>query len=148
MSENLNIRNRKAYHEYEIMDKFTAGLSLTGTEIKSIRAGKASIAEGYCYLKQGEMWIRNMHIAEYKQGNIYNHEPLRERKLLLNKRELRKIENEVKTKGITLIPLSVFISDTGFAKMQFAIARGKKHYDKRQSLKEKDAKREIDRTQF
>lgn len=127
------------------MEFFTAGMQLLGTEIKSIRQGKASIAEAYCYLKDGEMWVKNMNIAEYDFGNINNHEPYRERKLLLSKLELKKIERKMKDQGITLVPLKVFINSSGWAKMDIALAKGKKTHDKRHSIKERDVKRDLDR---
>lgn len=142
---NINIKNRKAFYNYEILDRYTAGIQLTGTEIKSIREGQANLNDSYCFIKQGEMWVRNMHISEYKQGNIYNHEPKRDRKLLLSKREIRKLQDKLKDKGLTIIPLKVFIPSRGFAKLEIGLAKGKKTFDKRETLKEKDAKREIDR---
>lgn len=143
--ENIHIKNRKAYHNYEITDKWVAGLKLTGTEVKSLRNGKASIGEGYCHFKGGELWVKNVHIAEYTQGNIYNHEPTRERKLLLQKRELKRLHDAVREKGMSIVPLRIFFNDRGFAKLEIGLARGKKLYDKRESLKEKSAKREIER---
>jgi SsrA-binding protein len=141
----IEIVNRKARFEYEWIETFTAGMALLGTEIKAIRLGKASIAEGYCYINRGELYIKNMNISEYDFGNINNHDPLRERKLLLNKKELRKIEKNLKDAGITVIPTKLFVNDKGLAKMNIAIARGKKLYDKRQSVKERDVKRDLSR---
>jgi SsrA-binding protein len=141
----VNIQNKKARFEYELIDIYTAGMQLLGTEIKSIRQGKASIAEAYCYMKEGELWIKNMHIAEYAFGNINNHDPIRERKLLLNKHELLKIEKKLKDQGMTIVPLKVFLTGKGLAKIDVAVARGKKLHDKRQSLKEKEIKRDIAR---
>jgi SsrA-binding protein len=141
----VNIQNKKARFEYELIDIYTAGMQLLGTEIKSIRQGKASIAEAYCYMKGGELWIKNMHIAEYAFGNINNHDPIRERKLLLNKHELLKIEKKLKDQGMTIVPLKVFLTGKGLAKIDVAVARGKKLHDKRQSLKEKEIKRDIAR---
>lgn len=144
--QNINIKNRKARFQYEILDKFEAGMKLLGTEIKSIREGKASLQESYCYFKDGELFVKNMHIAEYSHGNIQNHDPLRERKLLLHKRELDKLESKMEKGGnSTIVPLRVFINDRGFAKMQIALATGKKLHDKRDSIKEKDMKRDMDR---
>jgi SsrA-binding protein len=139
------IKNKKANHDYEFLEKFVAGIRLTGTEIKSIRLGKATIVDAYCFFSKGELYIRGMHIAEYWWGNLNNHDPLRERKLLLTGKELRKIERKIKETGLTIIPLKVFITERGLAKTEIAIAKGKKEYDKRQTLKSKDAEREMDR---
>lgn len=144
-SGDVVIRNKKAQHDYEFLEKFVAGIKLTGTEIKSIRLGKATIVESYCFFSGGEMYLRGMHIAEYWWGNMNNHDPLRERKLLLTGKELRKIERKVKETGLTIVATKVFINDRGLAKAEIAIARGKKEYDKRQTLKTKDAARELDR---
>ena len=141
----LNIRNKKARFEYHLEDIYQAGIQLSGTEIKSIRSGKASILESYCIYNNGEVWIRNMHITEYENGSFYNHKPRADRKLLLNKKEIDKIEKFLKTKGNTLIPLKLFLSEKGWVKVQIACAIGKKLHDKRQDLKEKDDKREMDR---
>ncbi|HKL03963.1 MAG TPA: SsrA-binding protein SmpB [Cryomorphaceae bacterium] len=143
--KNINIKNKKASFEYELIDKLEAGMKLTGAEIKSIRAGKASINEAYCLVKNGEVWVRNMHISPYDPASYNNESPTRDRKLLLNKKEIEKLEKDLKNKGLTIIPLKVFISDTGFAKINIALARGKKMHDKRQDLKEKDDKRAMDR---
>lgn len=145
MSTGISIKNKKAKFEYEFLETFTAGIQLTGTEIKSIRAGKASIVEGYCFMKNGELFIKNMYIAEYEQGTYNNHEPKRDRKLLLNRSELDKLEKKKKDVGLTIVPLKVFINNKGFAKMDIALAKGKKLHDKRDDLKSKDAKREMDR---
>lgn len=145
MSTDISIKNKKASFEYEFLETFTAGIQLTGTEIKSIRAGKASIVEGYCFMKNGELFIKNMYIAEYEQGTYNNHEPKRDRKLLLNRSELDKLEKKKKDVGLTIVPLKVFINKKGFAKMDIALAKGKKLHDKREDLKSKDAKREMDR---
>lgn len=145
MSNAINIKNKKASFEYEFLEKFTAGIQLTGTEIKSIRAGKASIVEGYCFLKNGEVFIKNMYIAEYEQGTYNNHNPKRDRKLLLNKTEINKLERKKKDVGLTIVPLRLFINNKGFAKLDIALAKGKKLHDKRHDLKDKDAKRSIDR---
>ena len=145
MSNSINIKNKKASFEYEFIEKFTAGIQLTGTEIKSIRAGKASITEGYCFLKDGEVFIKNMYIAEYEQGSYNNHNPKRDRKLLLNRAEISKIEKKKKDVGITIVPLKVFLTKKGYAKLDIALAKGKKMHDKRHDLKAKDAKRSMDR---
>lgn len=137
--------NRKAKYEYAFIDKYTAGLQLQGTEIKSIRNKDVSISEGYCTFIDDELFILNMHIAHYEQGTYNNHEPKRQRKLLLNKNELKKLSGKLKDKGLTIIPTRLFISDNGFAKLNIALAKGKKIHDKRDSLKDKDTKREIDR---
>ncbi|HLP74674.1 MAG TPA: SsrA-binding protein SmpB [Bacteroidales bacterium] len=144
-SGDIVIRNKKAHHDYEFIEKYIAGIKLTGTEIKSIRLGKATIVDAYCFFSAGELFIKGMHIAEYWWGNMNNHDPLRERKLLLTARELKKIERKIKETGLTVIPLKVFINERGLAKAEIAISRGKKEYDKRQTLKTKDAARELDR---
>ncbi|MBN9294770.1 MAG: SsrA-binding protein SmpB [Flavobacteriia bacterium] len=141
----VNIKNKKASFEYFLEERFTAGMLLSGTEIKSIRAGKASILEAYCIVHKGEVFIRNMHVTAYENGSFYNHTPRADRKLLLNRKEINRIEKFLSVKGNTLIPLKVFISEKGWAKLEFACATGKKLHDKRQTLKEKDDKREMDR---
>ncbi len=141
----VNIRNKKASFEYFLEERFTAGMVLAGTEIKSIRAGKASILEAFCVVHNGEVFIRNMHITAYENGSFYNHTPKSDRKLLLNKKEVKKIEKFLQTKGNTLIPLRIFISESGYAKVDIACAVGKKLHDKRQTLKDKDDKRDMDR---
>ncbi len=148
MSQNINISNRRARFEYELLDFFTAGLVLQGTEIKSIRQSKANINDAYCLFENGSLIVRNMHIAEYDHGNIMNHTPLRDRKLLLTQRELNKLEGKLKDAGKTIVPLKLFVSDKGFAKLEIALARGKKLYDKRDSLKQKDIQRDIDRGRY
>ena len=145
MQNKVNIQNKKARFEYHLEDTFTAGIQLKGTEIKSIRNGKASILEAYCVFDGGEVWVRNMHSTAYENGSFYNHKPRADRKLLLNKKEIAKIEKYLKVKGNTVIPLKIFISEKGWAKMDIALAKGKKLHDKRQDLKEKDDKRAIDR---
>ncbi len=142
---NIVIRNKKASHDYEFLEKYVAGIKLTGTEIKSIRLGKATIADSYCFFSNGELFIRGMNITEYWWGNLNNHDPLRERKLLLTSRELKKIERKVKETGLTIIVIKVFVNDRGLAKAEIAIAKGKKEYDKRETLKRRDAGREMDR---
>jgi SsrA-binding protein len=141
----INIKNKKAWHDYEIIDKFVAGMQLTGTEIKSIRAGKATLVDSYCYFNQGELFVKGMHVAEYDFGSIYNHFPRRDRKLLLTHRELRKLEKTVREKGLTIIALRIFIAKSSYAKLEIALARGQKEYDKREDLKKKDTQRELDR---
>jgi SsrA-binding protein len=139
--KNLNIINKRATFEYHLHDKYTAGIILQGTEIKAIRMGKVSLVESYCYFSKNELYIKNMNIAPYEKGNIYNHIPQRERKLLLKRKELQKLF-KTKEKGFTIIPTKLFISQRGFAKLEIALAKGKKLYDKRQSIKERDLQRE------
>jgi SsrA-binding protein len=141
----VNIKNKKAWHDYEIIDKFVAGLQLTGTEIKSIRAGKATLVDSYCYFNQGELYVKGMHVSEYDFGSIYNHFPKRDRKLLLTHRELRRLEKTVREKGLTIIALRIFIAQSSYAKLEIALARGKREFDKREDLKKKDSQRELDR---
>lgn len=146
MQKKINILNKKARFEYELIDQYTAGIVLTGTEIKSIRASKASIAESFCeFNEQGELFAINMYIEEYAFGTRFNHKPRNSRKLLLNKRELRKLHREVKNVGLTIVPLKLFINDKGFAKLNIALARGKKLYDKRETIKDLDNQRNLDR---
>jgi SsrA-binding protein len=142
---NIVIQNKKASHDYEFLEKFIAGIKLTGTEIKSLRLGKATISDTYCLFENNELYLRGMHISEYWWGNLNNHDPIRDRKLLLNSKELRKIERKVKETGLTIIVIKVFINDRGLAKAEIAISKGKKEYDKRETLKRKDATREMDR---
>lgn len=146
MQKNINIQNKKARFQYEILDKYTAGIVLTGTEIKSIRSSKASIAESFCeFNENGELFVINMTIQEYAFGNYYNHRPKAERKLLLNKKELKKLNKEVQNTGLTIIPLRLFINEKGYAKLVIALAKGKKLYDKRETIKDRDNKRDLDR---
>lgn len=145
MSQALNIKNKRAFFDFEIMDTYTAGIMLTGTEIKSIRDGKAQINEAFCQMKKGELYIVNMFINEYEFGTYLNHEPKRTRKLLMNKRELKQVQKKITERGLTVIPLKVFLSERGLAKLEVAVAKGKKTHDKRQSIKNKDIKRETDR---
>ena len=146
MQKRINIQNKKARFEYESLDQFTAGIVLTGTEIKSIRNSKASIAESFCeFNERGELFAVNMYIEEYAFGTRFNHRPRGSRKLLLNKRELNKLHKQVKNSGLTIVPLKLFINDKGFAKMLIALVRGKKLYDKRETLKDRDNKRDLDR---
>ncbi len=147
-SSNILIRNKRATFDYEIIEKFTAGIQLFGTEIKSIRDGKASLTETYCIFINNELWVKNMHIATYFFGTYNNHDVRRDRKLLLNRKELNKLSRAIKETGLTIIPIRMYINDKGLAKLDIGLAKGKKNYDKRQSLKEKDARREIDRSQF
>jgi SsrA-binding protein len=139
------IRNRSAYHEYFIEEKYDAGMVLAGTEVKSIREGKVSFADSFCVFFKSELWVRNLHIAEYRFGTTNNHLAVHDRKLLLNRRELRKLENKLKDKGYTIIPLRIFLSEKGLIKMEIGLARGKKLYDKRETIKKRDTQREIKR---
>ncbi|MEY3842532.1 MAG: SsrA-binding protein SmpB [Bacteroidota bacterium] len=145
MTAGVLIKNKQANFEYFIIEKYEAGIQLMGTEIKSIRAGKATITDGYCSFIGNELFLMNIHIAEYSFGSFYNHAPKRERKLLLNKKELKKIQGKLKDVGMTIIPLAIVINERGFAKVEIGIAKGKKLHDKRDTLKEKDAKIEMDR---
>jgi len=142
---NIHIKNKRATFDYAVLDRYTAGLQLFGTEIKSIREGKAGLADTYCTFQNGELWVKGMHIATYAFGSYNNHEARRDRKLLLTARELRKLENAVKDNGKTIIPLSLFINEKGLAKLEIALCVGKHDYDKRQSIREKEDKRELDR---
>lgn len=142
---NISIKNRRATFDYEIFETFVAGIVLTGTEIKSIRLGKASLTDSYCYFDRGELWIKGMNIAEYHWGTCNNHQPKRDRKLLLTKRELHKLERALQDTGLTVVGLKLFLNDRGLAKVEVGLARGRKRYDKREYIKEKDAKREMDR---
>lgn len=141
----VNIKNRRAAFDYELLDSYTVGIVLCGTEIKSIREGRAGLTDTFCTFADGELWVRNMHISEYRLGTCYNHDATRERKLLLTKRELRKLQRAVKESGLTIVPTSLFINEKGLAKLNIALARGKKTYDKRDSLREKDDRREMER---
>ncbi|HEY9364441.1 MAG TPA: SsrA-binding protein SmpB [Chitinophagaceae bacterium] len=139
------IKNRSAYFEYFIDDKYTAGIMLTGTEVKSLRAGRASFNDSYCVINKGELWLKSLHIAEYTHGTFNNHSPLRERKLLLNKKELKKIEAKLKEKGYTLIPLRIFFNEKRLAKVELGLGKGKKLHDKRETIKQRDVERELKR---
>jgi len=141
----LNIRNKRATFDYELIERFRAGLQLVGTEIKSIRAGKASLVDSYCYFVNGELWLKGMRVSEYFYGTYNNHQPERERKLLLKKKELQKLERKTKESGLTIVPIKLSFNDRGYAKIEIALAKGKKQHDKRESLKSKDAAREMDR---
>ncbi len=146
MAQNdINIKNRRASFDYEFIEEYNAGIILTGTEIKSVRAGKASLVDSYCYFDKGELWVKGIHIAEYRLGTYYNHEEKREHKLLLTRKELRKLERNVKETGLTIVPTKMFLTEKGWVKLRIALARGKKEYDKRESLKLKDAKKDMDR---
>ena len=144
-TSNVNIKNRRATFDYIVTETFTAGLVLTGTEIKSIRQSKASLVDTYCTFIADELWVKNMHVAEYFYGSYNNHTARRDRKLLLERKEVRKLKQAVKNPGFTIVPLRLFINEKGLAKLVIALARGKHEYDKRQSIKERDDKREIDR---
>jgi SsrA-binding protein len=145
MQQKINIKNKKVYHDYEIEDKYIAGIQLKGTEIKSIRKGKASLVDTFCSFKEGELFIRGMYISEYAFASFFNHEPKRERKLLLNKKELKKLERKTKEKGYTIVATQLFLTKEGWAKVEIALGRGKKEYDKRETLKRKDVQRQLDR---
>jgi len=145
MNSQIKIKNRKASYEYFLVERYVAGIQLTGTEIKSIRQGKVSLAESYCNFKEHELFVINMHIAEYEYGTHYNHEPKRDRKLLLTARELKKLAIKVKEKGFTVIPTFMFINEKGLAKLEIPVAKGKKLYDKRETIKTKDTRRDLDR---
>jgi SsrA-binding protein len=145
ISNNILIKNKRATFDFELLDTFVAGVVLTGTEIKSIRLGKASLVDTFCLVEKGELWVKNMYIAEYFYGTYNNHSARRDRKLLLTKRELKKIEDAANNSGFTIIPTRMFINDKGLAKVAIAIAKGKKEYDKRDSIKARDDKREMDR---
>lgn len=143
MAEKITIKNKKASFEYSFMATYTAGIMLKGTEVKSIREGKATLSESFCVIINGDLWVKNLHISEFKQGSYNNHEPKRMRKLLLNKSELLKINSKLKEKGVTIIPIQLFFNERGYAKLEIALARGKKTFDKREDLKKKDQQREI-----
>ena len=141
----MSIQNRSAYHDYFIEDKYDAGIVLVGTEVKSIREGKVSFADSFCIFQKGELWVKNMHIAEYRFGTTNNHLAVHDRKLLLNKKELRKMENKMKEKGYTIVPLKIFFNDKGYVKLEIGLGKGKKLYDKRNTIKNRDADREMKR---
>jgi SsrA-binding protein len=146
IQKKVEIQNRRASFEYQFLETFTAGLVLQGTEIKSIRQGKANLTDAFCLFFQDELYVRNMHISSYEEGTHYNHLPLKDRKLLLSKRELKKLIKELKNVGLTIIPTRLFISDKGYAKLNIALAKGKKTFDKRDDIKEKDIKRDMERS--
>ncbi len=141
----MDIKNRSAYYEYFFDDKFIAGMVLTGTEVKSLRAGKASFNDAYCMFMDDELWVRSLHIAEYTHGTASNHDPVRDRKLLLTKRELKKLQAKIKEKGYTIIPLRIFMNEKSFVKMEIGLGKGKKLYDKRESIKQRDTDRDMKR---
>jgi SsrA-binding protein len=144
-SNDINVRNRQAFFEFELLDKYIAGIVLMGTEIKSIREGKVNLQDGYCFFNNGELFVRGINITPYAQGTHYNHEAQRERKLMLKRIELKKLERKVEEKGLTLVPIRLFINERGYAKVEISLARGKKMHDKRENIKERDAKRELNR---
>ncbi len=141
----INIKNRRATHDYTVIDRWTAGIVLTGTEIKSIRAGKAGLVDTFCYIHRGEIWVKNMYVAEYDFGSYNNHLPRRDRKLLLNRREINNLQQEMKVPGFTVVPLNLFIDENGRAKLDIGLCKGKKEFDKREALKDKQDRREMDR---
>lgn len=142
----IKIKNKKASYQYFLVERFVAGIQLRGTEIKSIREGKVSLAESFCVFEGHELFVRDMHIAEYSMGTIYNHEPKRDRKLLLTARELKKLQTKVNEKGFTIIPTMMFLNEKGLAKLEIALAKGKHFYDKRDTIKKKDNKRDVERS--
>lgn len=144
-AKDINIKNKRARFDYDVLDTFTAGIVLTGTEIKSIRLGKASLADTYCYVTNGEVWVKNMHIAEYFYGSYNNHAARRDRKLLLNRKEIRRLDKDSQEAGVTIVPLRLFINERGLAKFVIGLCRGKKEYDKRQSIREREDKRAVAR---
>lgn len=145
MANKVDIKNKKASFDYEFIEKYTAGIVLSGTEVKSLRLGKASLSDAFCSFKDGELWVRNLHIAEYANRGYMNHDPLQERKLLLSKKELKKLERKVKERGFTIVAYRLFFSESGYAKVNIALARGKREYDKREDIKRKDTKRAEER---
>ena len=147
-AKTVNIKNRRAGFEYEFLDKYVAGMQLMGTEIKSIREGNVNLQDAYCFFRKEELFVRQMHISPYAQGSHYNHESDRERKLLLNKKELTKLMNKSTEKGLSIVPTRLFINERGFAKLEIALGRGKKIHDKRDSIKEKDMKRDLERIKY
>lgn len=147
MANKINIRNKKAFHDYEILEKYVAGLQLQGTEIKSIRMGKVSLVESYCIFQQNELYVRGMQIADYAWGSFNKHVPGRDRKLLMNRHELKKLQRKTRESGLTIAALRIFISEAGFAKLEIGLAKGKKAYDKRETIKRKDTQRQMERMQ-
>lgn len=145
IQKKIEIKNRRASFDYSFIEKYIAGIILLGTEIKAIREGKAALVDSYCYFRNGELFVKNMNISEYTEGNLYNHEPTRERKLLLNKQELAKLQKKLMDKGLTVIPVRLFTSDSGYAKLEIALAKGKKLFDKRDDIKAKDIDRDLKR---
>jgi SsrA-binding protein len=147
MNNKINIRNKKAFHDYEILEKYVAGLQLQGTEIKSIRQGKVSLVESYCLFQNNELYVRGMQIAEYAWSSYNKHVPGRDRKLLLNRQELKKLKRKTRESGLTIITLRIFLSNSGYAKLEIGLAKGKKEYDKRETIKRKDTQRQMERLQ-
>jgi SsrA-binding protein len=145
LKNKITILNKRASFEYAFIEKFVAGMQLTGTEIKSIRDGKSNITDGFCFFKDNELWVKNILISEYEKGTHYNHEPKRDRKLLLNKSEILKLLKKLKDQGLTIVPLKLFISESGYAKLEIALAKGKKLFDKREDIKKRDVQRETSR---
>jgi SsrA-binding protein len=145
LSNTINIENRRARFDYQFLDTFVAGLVLKGTEIKSIREGKAGLSDSYCFFKNDELFVKNLHIAEYSEASFYQHEALRERKLLLNRQELNKLSKKIKDQGLTIVPKKLFINEKGYAKLEIALAKGKKLFDKRDDIKKRDVEREMNR---
>ena len=145
MGNSVNIKNKKASFDYVFLEKFVAGVQLTGTEIKSVRDGKVSLADAYCIFFNNEIYVRGMNVAEYSHGSVYNHDPRRDRKLLLNRKELNKLFRKSQEKGLTIVAFRLFINDKGLAKLEIALAKGKREFDKRETIKKKDAERELDR---
>ncbi|MDI6832850.1 MAG: SsrA-binding protein SmpB [Bacteroidales bacterium] len=143
MANKVEIVNKKAKFEYTILDKYEAGVVLTGTEIKSIRQNKASLSDAYCVFKDGELWVKNIHISEYINGTYNNHDPKRDRKLLLHKYQLKRLESKIKESGLTIVPLRLYLNDKGLAKLEIALVRGKKEYDKREAIKKRESERNI-----
>ncbi|EMR04131.1 SsrA-binding protein SmpB [Cesiribacter andamanensis] len=147
-AKTVNIKNKRASFEYEFLEKFVAGLSLQGTEIKSIRQSQVNMGDAHCGFQNDEMWVFNLHISPYEEGNMFNHEPMRPRKVLLKRREINRLKTKSEEKGLTIIPVRLFINDKGLAKLEIALARGKKTHDKRESIKERDIQRELSRMKF
>ena len=145
MKNKINIKNKRAWFDYEILEKFTAGIVLTGTEVKSVRDGKVSLGDSYCFIRENEIFVKGMQIAEYRFGTYNNHSPERERKLLLQRKEIKRLERKTRETGNTIISLNIFINEKGLVKLNIALAKGKKQYDKREAIKQKDAKRQIER---
>lgn len=148
ISNNINIRNKRASFEYQFLDTYIAGIMLTGTEIKSVRQGKVNLQDGYCIFLDEQLLVKQMHISTYSEGTHYNHDPLRDRKLLLQKRELTKLNSRLQDQGLTIVPVRLFINERGFAKLEIALVKGKKLYDKREDIKSKDVKREMERERY
>jgi SsrA-binding protein len=143
----LNITNKRATYEFSLLLRFSAGIMLTGSEIKSVRAGNVNLTDAFCFLKDDELWVKNMHIGQYKQAAHYNHDPLRNRKLLLNKSEIRKLKSKLREKGLTIVPIRMWLSETGYAKIEIALAQGKKTFDKREDIKKRDSERDMKRSE-